>query len=57
MDKYFYKLQYTNNNETLTYEFPADIGGYELVYNLRNFLCGCSWTEEQVKSMLKLEEE
>ena len=57
MSEYKYKLQYTNGDETLTYEFPADIGAWELVHNLRNFLCGCSWTDEQVKDMLKLEEE
>ena len=58
MDNYYYKLQYTNGNETVTHEFPADIGAEKLIYYLRDFLCGCSWSEDVVKdSILRFDDD
>ena len=57
MGDYKYKLQYTNGEEVITHEFPADIDGWHLAIMLRDFLCGCSWSDEQVKSIINLDEE
>ena len=57
INNYKYELKYTNGDTTVTHEFPAGRGSWELVQELRDFLCGCSWSEDAVKDMLKLEEE
>lgn len=58
MDNYKYKLQYINNDETVTFEFPADIGAEELMWKLRDFLCACSWLEDTVRNdILRIGEE
>ena len=56
-NEYYYKLQYVDGDKVVTHQFPADIGGYELMNNLRDFLCGCSWTEDSVKEILNIGEE
>ena len=57
MNNYTYKLQYIYDETTITHEFPADIDEGRFLLYLRDFLCGCSWTDEQVKRMLNLEDE
>ena len=57
MDEYKYKLSHINGSEVLTYEFPVDISADKLTYYLRDFLCGCSWSEEVVRRILRLEED
>nr|DAN37748.1 MAG TPA: hypothetical protein [Caudoviricetes sp.] len=57
VNNYKYKLQYFCDGATVTHEFPADVYTEELMWKLRDFLCGCSWTEEALKDILKLEEE
>lgn len=56
MNNYTYKLQYICDGTTITHEFPADIDGDRFLMYLRDFLCGCSWTDGQVKRMLNLED-
>lgn len=51
-ENYRYKLQYVCDDKTVTHEFNADIGTDDLAYNLRDFLCGCSWSEKAVKEMI-----
>ena len=34
----------------------ADVNTEELMWKLRNFLCGCSWTEQALKNILNLED-
>ena len=55
INDYKYKLQYFNGAETVTFEFPADVNTEELMWKLRHFLCGCSWTEQALKNILNLE--
>ena len=57
MDNYKYKLQYVCDNKTVTHEFNANITTDDLTYNLRDFLCGCSWREKAVNEMLRLEDD
>lgn len=57
MNEYKYKLSYINGSKVLTYEFPAAISADKLTYYLRDFLCGCSWSEEMVGRILRLEED
>jgi len=54
---YKYKLQYIYNGAAVTHEFPADITADRLLLYLRDFLCGCSWSETIVKDILRLEDE
>ena len=58
LDKnYYYELKYVNGDESLTFKFPASIDVWDLTLKLRDFLCGCSWSEDVVKSILRLEDE
>lgn len=57
MDNYKYKLQLTNDDSTITHEFPADITVDRLLLHLRDFLCGCSWSENILNDILRLEDE
>lgn len=50
IDNYKYKLQYFDGNKIVTHEFSADITSDELAYNLRDFLCACSWKEDTVEN-------
>lgn len=54
LDKYYYELKYVDGDKTITHTFSAEIDGTELTNNLRDFLCGCSWSEKQVNNMLGL---
>ena len=56
INNYKYKLQYFCDGTTVTHEFPADIGADELIWKLRDFLCGCSWSENVLKDVLNLED-
>lgn len=53
---YKYKLQYISDEDTLTYEFSADINANQMKNKLRDFLVGCSWSEGIVEDMLRLED-
>lgn len=55
MNNYKYKLQHIDGRDVITHEFPADIGAETLIRHLRDFLCACSWSEEQVKDILNME--
>ena len=55
-ENYRYKLQYVDGDKIVTHEFNADIGADDLAYNIRDFLCGCSWSEKVVKEMIMGEE-
>lgn len=56
-NNYRYKLQLTNDDTIITHEFSADIDVDRLLLHLRDFLCGCSWSEKVLNRILKLEEE
>ena len=55
-ENYRYKLQYVCDDKTVTHEFSADIGADALADNIRDFLCGCSWSENVLKDVLNLED-
>lgn len=54
MDNYRYKLQYIYDDVTVTHEFGANIDTEELVYRLRDFLLGCSWSEDTINEMFTM---
>lgn len=54
---YKYKFQYIYGDKIVTHAFSADIEINDLIYYLRDFLCGCSWSEDIVNNMLNLGEE
>lgn len=56
-NNYRYKLQYICNDTTITHEFSAVIDVDRLLLHLRDFLCGCSWSEKGLNRILRLEEE
>jgi len=57
MENYYYELKYVNGKETIVHKFPADLDIYELGLQLVDFLRGCSWTDNMVRSILRLKEE
>lgn len=53
----FYELRYKcGNYETIT-KFNSMIDTYELTNNLRGFLASCTWDDDQIKSILRLDED
>lgn len=53
----FYELRYKcGNYETVT-KFNSLIDAHELTRNLQGFLASCSWQEDQIKDILKLDED
>jgi len=52
MDKDYYEFKYTYGDISMVYKFSSDIGITELADNLKYFLKGCSWTEEQVEELI-----
>lgn len=57
MENYYYELKCVHDKETVVHKFPSDLTAYQLALQLGDFLRGCSWTDNQVKSILKLDEE
>ena len=55
MTNYKYILTYIDGDKKVTHEFPAAITIHELADNLRNFLCGCSWSEDMLEEILRCE--
>lgn len=51
--EYKYVLQYIDGDKKITHEFSADIVVEDLVYELRDFLAGTSWTESTIKQIIK----
>lgn len=52
MGNYKYRLQYIADDYKVDIEFKADIDIYKLQEQLTYFLLACSWTPEQVKTLL-----
>lgn len=57
MENYYYELKYVNGEETVVHKFPSDLTAYQLALQLGDFLRGCSWADDMVNSILKLDEE
>ena len=53
----FYELRYKCGNYETTVKFCSLIDAYELTNNLRDFLAGCAWHDDQISSILRLEED
>lgn len=48
---YYYELTYVYNDKKTTVRFNADVSGEKLIDNLKDFLKGCGWSEDNLKSM------
>lgn len=53
----YYELKYKCGNYESCVKFCSLIGGDQLVRNLRDFLAGCSWSDEQLNEILRLEDD
>lgn len=53
---YYYELTYVYNDKKTTVRFNADVSGEKLIDNLKDFLKGCGWSEDNLKSMFNDEE-
>jgi len=47
----FYELRYKFDNYTCVVKFSAMIDGEELRDNLKDFLSGCSWSDDCIKQI------
>lgn len=52
MDNYYYELKYVDGDHEVIHRFPAEIDKTTLADNLKDFLKGCSWYEEQVNELI-----
>ena len=57
MANYKYKLQYTDGETVVDYEFSADLTIDEFAEHLRRFMAACSWTEGQIDSTIHSNDE
>lgn len=57
MDNYKYKLQLISDETIITHEFSGFVTVDRLLLHLRDFLCGCSWSEDNVNEILRLKDE
>lgn len=48
MENKYYRLSYKYGDESVVYEFPADLTIDEFAEHLRRFMAACSWTEGQI---------
>lgn len=48
MEDKHYRLSYKYGNESVEYEFSADLTIDEFAEHLRRFMAACSWTEGQI---------
>ena len=51
-EDYKYELKYIDEDKRITHEFNADIDVTGMAENLRDFLCGCSWSEKQANNIV-----
>lgn len=56
-DNDYYELRYKCDDYTCVIKFSSLIDGDELRNNLKDFLRGCSWSEDCVKSIFNESEE
>jgi hypothetical protein len=56
ISKYKYLFVYIDEDKRVSSEFSAFINMEDLMENIRDFLCGCSWSEEKVNEYIKLED-
>lgn len=52
MNNYYYEFKYVDGEHTIWHKFPADIDMDKLADYLKDFLKGCSWSEEQVDELI-----
>lgn len=50
-DKYKYKLEYIDDDQSVVHEFDASIDIYELEERLRRFLYASGWDERLVNKL------
>lgn len=48
MEDNYYHLSYRYGDDSVDYEFSADVTISEFAEHLRRFMAACSWTEGQV---------
>lgn len=53
----YYELKYKCGNYETTTKFNSMIDAYELMRNLQGFLASCSWSDDQVRSILRIDED
>lgn len=51
-ENYYYELKYVDGDHEVIHRFPAEIDKTTLADNLKDFLKGCSWYEEQVNELI-----
>lgn len=53
----YYELRYKCGNYESCVKFCSLIDAYELTNNLRDFLASCAWSDEQISSILRTEDD
>lgn len=53
----YYELKYKCGNYEIVAKFCSLIDGETLTRNLRDFLAGCAWSDEQLNTILRLEDD
>lgn len=53
----FYELRYKCGDYETTTKFNSMINAYDLTRNLQGFLASCSWSDDQVKEILRIDED
>lgn len=56
MENKYYRLTYRYGDESVVYEFPADLTIDEFAEHLRRFMAACSWTEGQIDSVISAQD-
>lgn len=56
-ENYKYVLNYTDDDNKVSFEFSANIFIDDLVRNLKRFLLACGWREHNLNDIFKKEED
>lgn len=55
MEDNYYNLSYRYGDESIDYEFSADLTIDEFAEHLRRFMAACSWTEGQIDHTINVD--
>lgn len=53
----YYELKYKSGDYEVVVKFNSLLAGDTLTENLRNFLASCSWQDDQIKNILRVDDE
>ena len=53
----YYELKYKSGDYEVVVKFNSMLAGDTLTENLRDFLASCSWRDNQIKDILRVDDE